>query len=69
MPDLYFTSALRRAQHTLDLILEEMEIFNVTITRNQALNERDYGDLSRAQQGRCPRQMGRGAGADLAPLL
>lgn len=45
-PDLFYTSALRRAQHTLDLILEAMGIVNVTITRNQALNERDYGDLS-----------------------
>ena len=46
VPDLYYTSALRRAQHTLDLMLEEMGIVNVTITRNTALNERDYGDLS-----------------------
>lgn len=44
--DLCFTSALVRAQHTLDLILEEMDIVNMTIIRNQALNERDYGDLS-----------------------
>ncbi|KKB08319.1 2,3-bisphosphoglycerate-dependent phosphoglycerate mutase [Devosia chinhatensis] len=46
VPDLYYTSGLRRAQHTLDLMLEEMGIQNVTITRNVALNERDYGDLS-----------------------
>ena len=46
VPDLYYTSALRRAQHTLDLMLEEMGIDNVTIVRNTALNERDYGDLS-----------------------
>lgn len=46
VPDLYYTSALRRAQHTLDLMLEEMGILNVTIIRNTALNERDYGDLS-----------------------
>ena len=46
VPDLYYTSALRRAQHTLDLMLEEMGIDNVTIVRNIALNERDYGDLS-----------------------
>lgn len=46
VPDLYYTSSLRRAQHTLDLMLEEMGIANVTITRNTALNERDYGDLS-----------------------
>jgi 2,3-bisphosphoglycerate-dependent phosphoglycerate mutase len=41
-----YTSALVRAHHTLDLILEEMGIVNITIVRNQALNERDYGDLS-----------------------
>lgn len=46
VPDCYYTSALRRAQHTLDLMLEEMAIDNVTIVRNTALNERDYGDLS-----------------------
>ncbi|MDB5623803.1 MAG: 2,3-bisphosphoglycerate-dependent phosphoglycerate mutase, partial [Devosia sp.] len=46
VPDLYYTSGLRRAQHTLDLMLEEMGIVNCTITRNVALNERDYGDLS-----------------------
>ena len=46
VPDLYFTSGLQRAQHTLDLILDELGITDVTITRNQALNERDYGDLS-----------------------
>lgn len=44
--DLCFTSALVRAQHTLDLMLSEMGIDNMTIVRNQALNERDYGDLA-----------------------
>jgi len=46
VPDHYFTSALVRAQRTLDLMLEEMGIENLTIVRNQALNERDYGDLA-----------------------
>ena len=46
VPDCYYTSALRRAQHTLDLMLEEMGIDNVTIVRHTALNERDYGDLA-----------------------
>ena len=46
VPDLYFTSALQRAQHTLDLILEELGITDVTITRHKALKERDYGDLA-----------------------
>jgi len=44
--DLFYTSALRRAQHTLDVILDTMNIKNVVITRNQALNERDYGELT-----------------------
>jgi len=46
VPDAWFTSALKRAQHTLDLILEELGIEDVVIARNRALNERDYGDLS-----------------------
>ncbi len=45
-PDLYYTSALTRAHQTLDLILEELGVVNVVITRNQALNERDYGHLA-----------------------
>lgn len=44
--DLCYTSALKRAQHTLDLMLGEMDITNMTIVRNTALNERDYGDLA-----------------------
>ena len=46
MPDLFYTSALRRAQHTLDLVLEELGVVHVTIHRDQALNERDYGELA-----------------------
>ncbi len=45
-PDLCFTSALLRAQKTLDIMLDEMGIKNMTIIRNEALNERDYGDLA-----------------------
>jgi len=41
-----FTSALTRAQRTCDLILEESGQTGIPITRDQALNERDYGDLS-----------------------
>jgi 2,3-bisphosphoglycerate-dependent phosphoglycerate mutase len=43
--DVAYTSALRRAQRTLDLMLEEMGLTKLPIIRNQALNERDYGDL------------------------
>jgi 2,3-bisphosphoglycerate-dependent phosphoglycerate mutase len=44
--DRAFTSSLSRAQRTLDLILEEIGQTGVETTRDQALNERDYGDLS-----------------------
>ena len=43
--DVAYTSALKRAQRTLDLILEEMGLTGIPIIRDQALNERDYGDL------------------------
>jgi 2,3-bisphosphoglycerate-dependent phosphoglycerate mutase len=44
--DLCFTSALTRAQHTLALILAELGQSGLPETRDQALNERDYGDLT-----------------------
>jgi 2,3-bisphosphoglycerate-dependent phosphoglycerate mutase len=44
--DIAFTSALVRAQRTLDLMLEEMAEKNIEVVKDQALNERDYGDLS-----------------------
>lgn len=44
--DICFTSALSRAQVTLKLMLEEMGQTGLPETRDQALNERDYGDLA-----------------------
>src|SRR5215216_3976475 len=44
--DLAFTSALSRAQRTLTLMLDELGQPGLSTTRDQALNERDYGDLS-----------------------
>jgi 2,3-bisphosphoglycerate-dependent phosphoglycerate mutase len=44
--DVAFTSALTRAQKTLDLALTEMGQNGIPVTKNLALNERDYGDLS-----------------------
>ena len=41
-----YTSALKRAQRTLDLMLAELGQKSLPIARDQALNERDYGDLS-----------------------
>ena len=43
--DLVFTSALVRAQNTAEIILEEINQSLPTI-KNQALNERNYGDLA-----------------------
>lgn len=44
--DLCFTSALTRAQHTLKLILSELGQQGLPETRDLALNERDYGELT-----------------------
>ena len=43
--DVAFTSALVRAQRTLDLMLAEMGQTNIPVFKDQALNERDYGEL------------------------
>jgi 2,3-bisphosphoglycerate-dependent phosphoglycerate mutase len=44
--DIAFTSVLLRAQRTLSLILGELGQDGLKTIRDQALNERDYGDLS-----------------------
>jgi 2,3-bisphosphoglycerate-dependent phosphoglycerate mutase len=44
--DCSFTSNLVRAQNTLKLILEEIGQRDLPTIANEALNERDYGDLS-----------------------
>jgi 2,3-bisphosphoglycerate-dependent phosphoglycerate mutase len=44
--DVCFTSALTRALHTLQLTLAELGQTGLPESRDQALNERDYGDLS-----------------------
>jgi 2,3-bisphosphoglycerate-dependent phosphoglycerate mutase len=44
--DMCFTSVLTRAQHTLQLILSELGQTGLPETRDQALNERDYGELT-----------------------
>lgn len=44
--DVSFTSELTRAQKTNDLMLAELGQQDIEIVRDQALNERDYGDLA-----------------------
>ena len=43
--DLHYTSKLKRAQRTGNLIMQELGE-DIPTSENQALNERDYGDLS-----------------------
>jgi 2,3-bisphosphoglycerate-dependent phosphoglycerate mutase len=43
--DKAYTSALVRAQKTLDIIIEEMGANHLPIEKDKALNERMYGDL------------------------
>src|ERR1700753_2269317 len=44
--DVAFTSVLTRAQHTLDIMLNELGQTSLPVRKDIALNERDYGDLS-----------------------
>lgn len=44
--DLAFTSDLKRAQRTLEIILKETGHEDIPVIKDQALNERDYGDLT-----------------------
>jgi len=43
--DIAFTSVLSRAQHTLTLMLKELDQVGLETIFDQALNERNYGDL------------------------
>ncbi len=43
--DIAFTSALIRAQRTLEIMLEELGQSGLETIEDQRLNERDYGDL------------------------
>ena len=43
--DVAFTSALKRAQRTLELMLDELGQTAIPVIKDQAVNERDYGDL------------------------
>ena len=44
--DVAFTSSLGRAQRTCALMLGEMDLSDIETIRSEALNERDYGELS-----------------------
>lgn len=53
-----FTSELKRAQETLHIILQETGNLNLPITKNKALNERNYGDLQGLNKAETAKQFG-----------
>jgi len=56
--DVAFTSVLVRAQNTTRLILEEVGQPDLPMICDQALNERDYGDLSGLNKDEARAQFG-----------
>lgn len=44
--DIAYTSVLKRAQNTMTLMLKELGQESLKTIRDQALNERDYGELA-----------------------
>ncbi len=57
--DHAFTSALSRAQETLRIILSVTGQTDVPIDRDQALNERNYGDLQGLNKDETARKFGK----------
>ncbi len=56
--DEAFTSDLKRAQRTLEIILKEMGQENIPILKDKALNERKYGDLQGLNKDECRLKFG-----------
>ena len=58
IPQIAFTSALQRAQKTLQIILDEIKVSSVPIYKDKALNERDYGELSGKNKAQTAEEFG-----------
>lgn len=56
--DVAYTSALVRAQKTLDIMLEVLGQENIPIYKDQALNERHYGDLQGLNKAETAKKFG-----------
>jgi len=56
--DLAFTSDLKRAQQTLDILLKESGQKKIPIEKSAALNERHYGDLQGLNKAETARKYG-----------
>jgi 2,3-bisphosphoglycerate-dependent phosphoglycerate mutase len=56
--DIAFTSALMRAQKTLEIILKENKKIITPVVKDKALNERMYGDLQGLNKDECRTKYG-----------
>ena len=56
--DKAYTSALIRAQETLRFVLEEIGKIDIPIEKDQALNERHYGDLQGLNKAETAKKFG-----------
>jgi 2,3-bisphosphoglycerate-dependent phosphoglycerate mutase len=56
--DIAYTSVLVRAKHTLSLMLAEIGQPTLTTIENEALNERDYGELTGLNKDEARRRWG-----------
>lgn len=56
--DKAYTSVLQRANKTLDLILQELGQTELSITKDEALNERHYGDLQGKNKAETAKEFG-----------
>lgn len=52
------TSDMKRAQQTLDIILEEMDHKHIEIKNHHAIKERDYGDLTGMNKAKAKEHFG-----------
>ena len=56
--DLAFTSVLQRAIRTMDIVLEVLGQNNIPVEKDQALNERHYGDLQGLNKAETAKKFG-----------
>ena len=56
--DEAFTSDLKRASRTLDIILKEIDQTDIPVQHDKALNERMYGDLQGLNKDECRKKFG-----------
>ena len=56
--DIAYSSVLRRANETLDIILRELAQSDLPVVKDQALNERHYGELQGLNKGETAEKYG-----------